>query len=105
MVSVRYADGGEDRYLVPLVAHGHELREPRDGDGVWRALAGLMLAGGELAGSRGVFVFAPTTAAPRLAPRGAAGLAALAERQLGVEQSNSSVVLGERADREALSAP
>jgi predicted trehalose synthase len=95
VISVRYADDQADRYLVPLVAHGHELREPGDGDGVWRALAALMLSGGELAGSRGAFVFAPTAAGARLAPAASGGLAALAERQLGVEQSNSSVVLGD----------
>jgi trehalose synthase-fused probable maltokinase len=95
VITAQYADGLEDRYLVPLVEHGHELREPRDGDGVWRSLAALMLSGGELAGSRGVFVFAPTAAGARLAPGGAAGLSGLAERRLGVEQSNSSVVLGD----------
>ena len=96
VVSVSYADEGEDRYLVPLVVHGDELREPQDGDGAWRSLARLMLVGGELTGSRGAFVFTPTTTADSLAPHDAAGLEALAERRLGVEQSNTSIVLGDQ---------
>ena len=95
VVRVSYADAGEDRYLVPLVVRGHELREPVDGDGTWRSLTRLMLAGGELTGSRGAFVFTPTTTAESLPQRGPAGLEALAERRLGVEQSNTSVVLGD----------
>ena len=85
IVEVGYRDGGRsDCYLVPRVGE----REPADGDGVWRELAEVMNRGGELAGERGRFV-----AAPRSDP---APLAELDERQLRVEQSNTSVVLGER---------
>ena len=96
VVSVRYADGGEDRYLVPLVVDAHAAREPRDGEDMWRSLARLMVEGGELAGGRGAFVFSPEAAAAALLPSGADELAELAERRLGVEQSNTSVVLGDR---------
>ena len=87
--------GGHARYLVPAVVEGGALREPRNGDGVWRALAGLILDGGELTGTRGRWTFNPTTAATALLPGGAAALGSQPERQLGVEQSNTSVALGD----------
>jgi trehalose synthase-fused probable maltokinase len=87
--------GGGARYLVPVTLDGDRFREPRDGEGVWRTLAALMLDGGELAGVRGSFLFTPTTVAPELLPGGAAALASLPERRLGVQQSNTSVALGE----------
>jgi trehalose synthase-fused probable maltokinase len=89
------AAGGHSRYLVPVVLDRDLFSEPGDGDGVWRALAGLMLDGGELAGTRGRWTFSPTNAASALQPGGAAALASLAERRLGVQQSNTSVALGE----------
>ena len=89
------ATGGRARYLVPAALDGDQFREPHDGDGVWRDLAALMLSGGELAGARGHWVFLPTTAAPDLLPGGAAALGSLSEHRLGVQQSNSSVALGE----------
>jgi trehalose synthase-fused probable maltokinase len=81
------AEGGLARYQLPAVADGDQFREPLDGEGVWRTLASLMLEGGELTGARGAWRFAPTDAA--------AALASLEERRLGVEQSNTSVALGE----------
>ena len=87
--------GGRARYLVPAVLDERELREPRDGDGVWRALAALTLARGEVVGALGRWTFTPTTAAAELLPGGAAALAIQPERRLGVEQSNTSVALGE----------
>ena len=86
VLEVAYADGGApDRYLRPLV----DGREPADGDGAWLALAALMRDGGELIGSRGRFVGMPSSAA-------GAPLLDAAERRLRVEQSNTSVVLGDR---------
>ena len=86
VLEVAYADGGAtDRYLRPLV----DDREPADGDGAWLALAALMHDGGELIGSRGRFVGMPSSVA-------GAPLVDAAERRLRVEQSNTSVVLGDR---------
>jgi maltokinase len=80
VLEVAFADGGpEERYLVPLV----DGREPMDGEGLWAELAeaiGREERIGPFAGRR------------------AAGFepGALDERRLAVEQSNTSVVLGER---------
>ena len=82
---------GRARYLVPVALDGDRFREPLDGEGVWRELALLMLDGGELAGASGRWLFTPTGAASHL--RGPT--ASLAERRLGVQQSNTSVALGE----------
>lgn len=87
--------GGRARYLLPVTLDDAGFREPQDGDGVWRSIAALMLTGGELAGARGHWRFTPTEAASELLPGGAAALASLAERRLGVQQSNTSVALGE----------
>jgi trehalose synthase-fused probable maltokinase len=89
------AAGGHARYLVPVALDDDRFREPRDGDGVWRSLAALMLAGGEVLGARGRWLFTQTHAAPDLLPGGARVLQSLAERRLGVQQSNTSVALGE----------
>ena len=72
-------DGGSERYLVPQV----DGREPEDGDGLWTALAEAVGSGVRI----GHFVM-----------RRAAGFAPVqeGERRLTVEQSNTSVVLGER---------
>ena len=87
------ADGNAAQYLVPAALDGEALREPADGDGVWSALAGLMLAGGEIAGDRGRWAFNPMPmAAERL--RGHP-LGSSSERRLGVQQSNTSVALGD----------
>jgi len=82
---------GRARYLVPVVLDGDRFREPLDGEGVWRALCLLMLEGGEVSGARGRWVFTPTGAASELRRRAAS----LAERRLGVQQSNTSVALGD----------
>ncbi len=96
VVTVSYADGGEQRYLLPMTREERELREPRDGDGVWRLLALLIVSGGELAGRHGAFVFSPARSAADLLPGGTDELAAMPERRLGVEQSNTSAALGDR---------
>jgi trehalose synthase-fused probable maltokinase len=96
VLGVGYADGGEDRYLVPAVTDGSSLREPRDGDGLWRALVSRIAAGGVLPAERGRFGFEATPALAELLPGGADEVDSLDERALAVEQSNSSAVLGER---------
>jgi maltose alpha-D-glucosyltransferase/alpha-amylase len=90
------AERSRTRYLVPAVADGSAFREPRDGEGVWHRLAALALAGGELEGAIGRWLFSPTPAAAQLLPGGLASLGALPERRLGVQQSNSSIALGDR---------
>jgi maltokinase len=80
VLEVRFADGGPgERYLVPMV----DGREPADGEGLWGTLA-------EAIGDErriGPFV-ASRAAAFEDGP--------MDERRLSVEQSNTSVVLGER---------
>lgn len=90
------AGGGVSRYLLPATADGDAFREPRDGEGVWRGLASLMVAGGELNGARGRWAFAPMPSLQDVLPAGFIALAGLPERRLNVEQSNTSVVLGDR---------
>jgi len=82
------------RYLVPVAADGDAFREPRDEEGVWRGLAACILEGGDLEGAHGRWVFTPTRAAAGAPPVSVAALAELAERRLGVQQTNSSVALG-----------
>ena len=90
---VRFADGGQpERYLAPTL----DGREPADGEGVWQALVRAMAAGAELNGSSGAFLASSTEALERLVPSTHASAEALTERRLHVEQSNTSVVLGER---------
>lgn len=79
--------GGHARYLLPAVADEDRFREPRDGEAVWRTLASLMLSGGEVIGARGGWRFTPTAAGDATLPAG--------ERRLRVQQSNTSVALGE----------
>jgi trehalose synthase-fused probable maltokinase len=90
------AEGATTHYLVPAVLDGSAFREPREGEGVWHRLAALTIEGGELQGGGGRWLFTPTPAAGELLPGGAASLATLPERRLGVQQSNSSVAFGER---------
>jgi trehalose synthase-fused probable maltokinase len=98
ILGVGYADGGEDRYVVPLVADGDDVREPRDGEGTWRAIAVRVGRGVTLQGVRGgVFSYEPTRAlAGIVGGDPAAVMESLGERRLGVEQSNTSVVIGDR---------
>ena len=80
VLEVAYDDGGApDRYLVPEV----DGREPADGSGMWAALVELIAAGAGAGSFHG----------QRL---GELKPGSLGERRLGVEQSNTSVVLGDR---------
>ena len=86
-------DGGPaDRYLVPTV----DAREPEDGDGAWTAIVRAMSERAELPGERGSFICSRTEALEELLPSAQGAIDALGERRLRVEQSNTSVVLGER---------
>ena len=93
VLEVAYADGGgSDRYLVPLAGEA----EPLDGDGAWRALLAAMAGGAELHGLHGRLRCDATPALAELLPSGGVAAQALDERRLRVEQTNTSVVLGER---------
>lgn len=93
ILEVAYADGGSsDHYLVPTV-HG---REPHDGEGAWTAIARAMADGAEIHGERGRYTCSHTDALDELLPSPREAAAALVERRLRVEQSNTSIVLGER---------
>jgi trehalose synthase-fused probable maltokinase len=93
VLAVAYADGGRlDRYVLPVI----NGREPEDGDGAWAAMVAIIAAGAELRGRAGTFRCAPTAALDELLPSAIESAAALTERRLRVEQSNTSVVLGDR---------
>lgn len=93
VVEVRYADGGAtDRYLL-LTADGGE---PADGDGAWRSLVRAIADGAHLRGSHSTFACAATDALEEVLPGAASAASTLSERRLRVEQSNTSVVLGNR---------
>jgi trehalose synthase-fused probable maltokinase len=92
-----FADGTEERYLVPAVDSADGPREAADGDGVWRSLVALMTDGARTLPSRhGNVVLEPGPALAELLPGGRAEADGLPERAMGVEQSNSSVRLGDR---------
>ena len=91
LVDVSYRDEGPgERYLMPAyVSPAGHVWEPRIGEGFWEALMVAMRAGGELPGVHGLFELRPNallTQEPAMA----------GERALGVDQSNTSVILGER---------
>jgi predicted trehalose synthase len=92
-----FADGGEERYLVPVVADADGPREPADGDGLWRSLMALMADGPHtLTSRRGGLVLEPGPALAQMLPGGRAEALGLAERGMGAEQTNTSIRLGER---------
>jgi trehalose synthase-fused probable maltokinase len=97
VLSVRFTDGGEALYFVPVTQTAGPPQEPADGAGVWRSLAAMMARGQErIGGRRGEFVLEPTPALGELLPGGAEEADALEERRLQVEQSNTSIRLGDR---------
>ena len=92
-----FSDGGEERYLVPAVVAPDGWREPAGGDGLWRSLLALMALGPRVLTSRhGRLELEPGPALGELLPGGPAEADDLPERGLGVEQSNTSVRLGDR---------
>ncbi|HEY8179898.1 MAG TPA: phosphotransferase [Candidatus Limnocylindria bacterium] len=92
-----FVEGADERYLVPAMASAEPPREAADGDGVWRSLVALMADGPRLLpGRRGGLALEPGPALAALLPGGRAEAKDLTERALGVEQSNSSVRLGDR---------
>ena len=96
VVDASFAMGPPVRYLIPAVTDGSEpLREPRDGDGAWQALAAAIADGRVLSASAGSFRCEAAPAVRELLPLGASSIADLREHRLGVEQSNTSVQLGE----------
>lgn len=93
VVEVAYVDGGApDHYLVPVV----DGREPLDGEGAWRAMAAAIADESEIRGRRGRFRGTRASGMHDLLPSARDAGAALAERRLRTEQSNTSVVLGDR---------
>jgi maltokinase len=89
IVDVRFADGGpSERYFLPSIAG----REPVDGEGAWSSLAGAIAAGSTIHGERGAFT--PLDVSAGLARELFDG--GSDERRLAVEQSNTSVVIGDR---------
>lgn len=96
VLEVSYRDGGSDRYLLPAVIAGDGLREPADGEGAWRAVVRAIADGTVIHGEHGRFECAATPALGELLPSAREASAALEERRLAVEQTNTSVVLGGR---------
>lgn len=102
LATVRFhgAGGGDDRWYV-LALHGSPLRLSVPGDGTWRALGAAMAEGrtiGALARRDGATEgTGAITAALVCRPAGglAQGVADALERDLGADQSNTSVVLDE----------
>jgi len=85
------ADGARGRYLVPAIEADGGVREPHDGEGVWRGMVELMAARAASPAMHGRWVFDRTPALLRLLPGGAVAAASLGERTLRSEQSNTSV--------------
>jgi len=96
VVEAGFAMGSPVRYLVPAVRDGSEpFREPKDGDGIWQALAAAIAGGAVLTAESGSFRCEAAPALRDLLPGGAPSIALMVEHRLGVEQSNTSVQLGE----------
>jgi len=90
VLEVAYRDGGQpDRYLLPLTGD----HEPADDDGAWRAIARAMAEDSVVEGRIGRFVASSTDTLGGLLDE---PIDRLRERRLGVEQSNTSVRLGDR---------
>jgi trehalose synthase-fused probable maltokinase len=97
VLAARYGDGGEDHYLVPAVAvPDGSFTEPLDDQGCWRHIVRALAGGSPLLGVAGRFEFHATEALGTLLPHGAEELLRMDERRLTVQQSNTSVRLGDR---------
>jgi trehalose synthase-fused probable maltokinase len=104
VVAVGLDDGSSSRYTFGLT--GQPLHAAAPGDGAWRALAVTMAEGRTIAAladdpstpPTAALVCRPARALSDLVPGSppAAAIAAGGERDLGADQSNTSVVLGER---------
>ncbi|MGZ8475221.1 MAG: maltokinase N-terminal cap-like domain-containing protein [Candidatus Limnocylindria bacterium] len=87
VLELTYADGGEGhRYLAPTV----EGREPHDGEGAWASIVLAIAAEAVLPGTRGRFRGTRADALDGLLSND------LREQRIGVEQSNTSVRVGNR---------
>ncbi len=103
IVTLRLDDGATQRYTFALT--GAPLRVADAGDGAWRALAAAMGEGRVIAAlprttdpaarPTAALVCRPAAALNELVPQGHAGIANGTERDLGADQSNTSVVIGE----------
>ena len=101
-------DGSNQRYTFALT--GRPLHPALDGDGAWRALLAAIAegrtiaavrsdadaAGGQPGPVKAALVCRPAAALGALMPEGTAAVPTLPERSLGADQSNTSVVVGER---------
>jgi maltokinase len=87
VADVAHDDASRDRYLLPALVREGELAEPPPDHPYWPTLAELVARGDELAGAAGRAVATPSRAP--VTPRGGG-------RRLTDDQSNTSVVLGER---------
>jgi len=113
VAEVAYERGPADAYLFALVVGGDSLRPAPDGGGALRALAVAIAEGRTIPSLRkaeeaastdasapgsvtGALVCRPARGLRNLEPGGAAAIARLEERPLGMDQSNTSVVLGDR---------
>jgi maltose alpha-D-glucosyltransferase/alpha-amylase len=105
---VQLDDGSTPRYTLALT--GYPLRPAAGGDGAWRALLSAIAEGrtvpavrsddatanGRPGPVRAALVCRPATALDGLVPEGREAIPGLPERSLGADQSNTSVVVGER---------
>ena len=96
VLAARFADGPEEHYLAPAIEEAGALREPRDGDGAWRALVARIADGPAEQGARlGSFRFEATDALGTFLADRSDGREA--ERAFTGEQSNTSVRIGDSA--------
>ncbi len=89
IVAAEYGDGMVEHYALPLRSHTGGMRGAGADDPLWPALACLSIEGGSIDGLAGRLSGEPCTTAD-LPPIGSGA------RRLNADQSNSSVVLGER---------
>lgn len=87
VVDIGHDNGTRDRYLLPVRLEGSSLVEPPPDDAYWARLAGVVRRGAELPGLAGTLIAAPGPWAAD--PTGPV-------RQLTDDQSNTSVVIGDR---------